>query len=218
MIHFYYGDDTYSISEKLRHLRRDFSAKHGQTSVEEYALNKAETDLGIKSRLRDLILSQGLFAEQKLIILRDFLADINKYPQTQEFLIETLNNFPSGIDVVFVQSDDFDGRLKFFKFLQKTAKSEEFPIPKLAALEKWIANYLKRFDFTIEKTALAEFVKLLGDPEKLSYDLWQVASELEKLMLYVTPLTKGESQGTIGLAAVRQIVRRNLSVDVFTLT
>ncbi len=223
MILFFHGPDTFTLSREIKKIKSEFVGL-----VEELEIgNTPDSELTI--RLRETLESQGLFANKKLVVLKNFLGQLKNYPRSEEYLmglLSTPSQSPSprlreneagsdhgGDYVIFEQTEKFDKRLKFFKTLQKEAQAKEFMIPSGTDLEIWVGNYLRNQGFTMEPEALAEFVNLMGRNEEESlYDLWQVSSELEKLMLF-----SGEEK-IIRITAVRVLVCPNISQNVFSLT
>ncbi|MDZ4244105.1 MAG: DNA polymerase III subunit delta, partial [Candidatus Doudnabacteria bacterium] len=81
-----------------------------------------------------------------------------------------------------------------------------------ANLETWIKNRLEKQRVKMEKSAIAKFLDLLQtDDEEEIYNLWQIVSELEKLILY----SGGKN---IAEGDVTKLVAPNISQNVFALT
>ena len=81
-------------------------------------------------------------------------------------------------------------------------------MPVGAGLSSWIKKYLQTHGFSLDEAALSELGGRFGE----EYDLWQIVSELEKLMLYCA------AEKHISQASVRRTVSVNLNYDVFALT
>ena len=177
MILFFHGDDTYSLRHELAALRAKFFL------WEELMIDPELTDHELHSRLQESLESQGLFAKKKLVILRNFLDDLENYPETREYLEKASANLSPDITLAFAQTESCDKRLSFFRFLQKKAQVKEFSSPTGKALEAWIKKRLLAGGFEIREEALESFLEKLG----LDYNLWQIENELGKLMLYPAP-------------------------------
>ena len=183
MIYLFYGEDSWTLAQELKNLKSQFALKYGMSGIEEMSLGK-ETDSELTGRLRDALSSQGLFSTKKLLLLRNFLGALNKFPEAESYLAASMPKLSEDITLVFLQTEDFDKRLKFYKGLQKLAKLKEFVMPQGTELKTWIINYLQAEGFVMEPDALAKFIELLGEnTEETLYDLWQVSRELDKLML-----------------------------------
>lgn len=207
MIHFLYGPDTYTLAADLAAMRADFQKRFPAGVIEEIAANNF-SDQDLLARLREALESQGLFSSAKLIVLRDFVSLATKLGAEEKFLSKNMEVLPKDYELVFVEAGEVDTRRVFFKKLKKIAKVREYLFPAGKDLELWIGRLLEKHGFTMERNALARFLELVGDTP----DLWQVASELEKLMLYA-----GE-QKTITRAAVEELIPANLNQNVFALT
>ena len=237
MIQLLYGEDTYSLSLEIKKQKSKFSF------VEELAIGDL-TDAQLKSRLVEILQSQGLFAAAKLVILKNFLTNIADYEQSAEYLLEFCGKPVSGTEVIFFQEEKADKRLKFFKALSKLANARELTIPVGNELQSWIENYLSDKGFKMENAAVTEFVSLLGqDEDERLFDLWQVAAELEKLMLlksspyshesHYTHSNQGvegplrsregearekEEERVIKVSDVKSVVKPNASQNIFRIT
>src|SRR3989344_2263797 len=153
MIYFYYGSDTFTLSRELKNLKQNFPGMVEEIEIGDFS------DIDLKTRLTEVLQSQGLFSQDKLVFLKNFLGRIKDFPKSEEYLSNVIKN-PSAAGLVFEQTDRFDKRLKFFKALQKSAEMRQFDIPTGPALEKWVENYLVYTGFKIEPLALREFVRL----------------------------------------------------------
>ena len=217
MILFYFGEDTFTLNQEIKNLKEKFAKDYGRGGLEEFFLNKDLDDAQLKNRLVEILQNQGLFATRKLVILINFLDEINQFPDSEGYLLKEVEK--ADIELMFLQTESFDKRLKFYKALQKQADTHEFKIPTGQAMETRIKNYLHARNFAITAEALTEFINLLsGEGEEIPPDLWQVTAELEKLMLYKIPPAQIDQRGEIGILDVRSIVRPNIHYNVFSLT
>lgn len=213
MILFFYGRDTYSLAAETKNLKKQFAQKHSLSGLEEAALASGTPDGEALAYLRELFSNTGLFSSAKLVIFRNILGEISKLPESQKFLIQKLKDLPTEFSIIVYQDQAFDRRLKFFKTLSTLSESKEFSVPSGKELEKWIENYLAANNFRIDSAALRTFTDLLGENEEESqYDLWQVASELEKQMLY------SWNTKTIDASQITSLVQPNITQNIFSLT
>lgn len=208
MVHLLYGADSLSLLRELVALKSRFLKKTPALNVEELAGDGELDDASLRARLQELLQSQGLFGNERFLVLRNFLSGISKFPLTEEFLFENLAALPESMKVVFLQIEDCDARLRLFKKLKKLGHTKEFSIPQGDALLSWIKNRLKEEGFSMSGAALKRFVESLNG----SHDLWQVESELGKLMLLRF------AEKTIEEKDVQEVVRPNIPEDVFQLT
>lgn len=200
MIHFWFGADTYTLSRELAALKADFKIRFPGGIIEEISAMQAED---IMPRLRGALESQGLFGNEKLIVLRDFVSLAAKLAAEEKFLSERMESLPKDYELVFVEAGEADERRVFFKKLKKIAKAREFAMLEGKAYFDWIEKRAREEGFEFEKGALEKFPV---------FDLWQAASELEKLMLY-----KAEEK-IITQKDTHLLVRPNIEENVFSLT
>lgn len=201
MIHLLYGADTYSLSEELNRQKADFKRRAPRGVIEDLAA--ASDDSEFLARLQGVFQNQGLFGSEKFIIIRDFLDLAAKMPRSESFLSPQINSLPNGYEVIFAEAGDVDTRRVFFKQLKKIATLTEFTIPEGKEYYRWIEKRARGAGFKFENGVLEKFPV---------FDLWQAASELEKLMLY-----KAESK-FITASDIATLVRPNLGENVFNLT
>lgn len=222
MILFYYGEDTFSLQEELKKTKQLFTDKHSAAGIEILQAETLDKDEDFLMRLRRGVEAQGLFAQKKLVIIRDFLSVADDLPKSQEYLLKLLESEPQDADLAIVQVLPFDRRRKIFKALQKQSSAKEFEVPSGASLNSWIEKYLQTRGFSIDQPAILQLIGKLGE----EFNLWQVVSELEKLTLYATTSPssppheegQGEVSKKITSNMVRDVVSTNVHYDVFALT
>lgn len=180
MIYFYHGPDTYQSGQAAEKLKAQYPL------VE-------ELDLEQRERLTELLQSQGLFAQRKLVVLRGWVGELKEPP------------LRSDADILFLENSSPDRRRGFYKWLIKNAEAREFVAPTGAALETWISETVADRGGRIEAAATKELVARIGEAP----DLREYSSALEKLMLY---------SPQIETASVRELVPRNFNDDVFSIT
>ncbi len=213
MIYLFYGDDTYSLAQAIKNLKTKFVKENSISGVEKVEISDDRTDESLRTILQELLQSQGLFSRSKLVILQNFLEQINKFPKSEAYLLGALSNLGKEAMIVFVEGEAMDKRKRFFKALYKMARNQEFVYPKGSKLVVWIKDYLASQGFRIEDEALQKLLSLLGESERESmYNLWQVSGELEKLMLYRF------AEKFIRLSDVTALVPANIDHNIFTLT
>ncbi|MDP3741461.1 MAG: hypothetical protein Q8R08_04030, partial [bacterium] len=120
---FFYGDDTFSLQHELKKIKEQFSFKHGPAGIEQCQLDEGDSDGETLSRLRQLFETQGLFAQKKLIIIKDFLSVSDSLPKSQEYLLDLFEKAKLVDEIVLVQILPFDRRRKIFKALVKLTQA-----------------------------------------------------------------------------------------------
>ena len=208
MVIFYYGEDTFTLAREIKKLKANFSGE-----IHEVSPNGAISDTALRGRLVEIFSNQGLFSSKKMVFLKNFVDQAKDFPKTEEYLLALAKNPPADHELIFAEEESCDKRLKFFKALQKLAQTKEFNLLSYKNLEIWIESILKTEGFTIEPDAAITLGKLFGaDEMETTYSLWQVNSELEKLMLFK------EQEKVIHAADVKELVKPNISHNVFSLT
>lgn len=93
---------------------------------------------------------------------------------------------------------------------------KNFPLPIGEDLQMFIRNYLSKTQHVFSSNVMVEFLRRVGavqtDYEEPVYSLWQIAGELDKLILLA-----GEKK-EISLQEVQAIVPESLEINVFSLT
>lgn len=208
MIQFFHGEDTFTITSDLLDIKKKFSKKYSTSAVEELHIGTGAADNDLRRRLQEVFESQGLFAKEKLVIIKDLLSRLDDLPQTQEYFFRVLENPPQHSEIIIFETEAFDKRQKAYRKLVKFAKVQEYAVPKGDELLAWMEKYLKAQGYEIEKPALIELAYRLNEETSL----WQVAGELEKLKLFVAPAKR------IGAPDVKLVTSQNFGYDVFALT
>jgi DNA polymerase-3 subunit delta len=208
MILFLYGDDTLTMLREVAELRKKFLVKSHPQAVEEFEPAGDIKDDMLRSRLQELLESQGLFAREKFVILRNFVGAVSDYPQSQEYLSEVLSRLPKTTTVIFLETDPADARLKFFKKLSKLAEAREFSVPSQQQLPKWVEKRLMDEGLSADAAALQKFLEYLG----VEPSLWRVESEIKKLKLFAAP------RQNVTTADIEAVVIPSFNQTVFSIT
>ncbi|MEN8252332.1 MAG: DNA polymerase III subunit delta [Patescibacteria group bacterium] len=173
MFLFFYGEETYISSQNIKQLKKRFLEKNptGGGLVEfdcdsECNIEKISNSFG----------EQNLFAEKKLIIIKNFFAN-TKAPEQKE-LVETMKREIDDV-VVFVEEGKVRKNTTLFKWLvEKSAKTQENNTLEEKQLENWIAEEVKTIGGKIEKDAIEKLILFIGN------DLWRLTGEIQKLVCY----------------------------------
>lgn len=196
MIYFLYGEDSYRAKKKLEEIVLGYKKIHksGLNLIYVNAKNSDFKDFYSNFKIT------SMFAEKKLVILKNVFADKGKF---QEDFLENIEALENLKDIVVVFEDcPADQRTKFFKGLQKYAKCQEFNYLSPASLKKWIAVECENNGAKINPDAadlLADFVKM---------DLWQMSNEINKLSNY-------RKSGAIKKEDIELLVKPNIENDIF---
>jgi len=196
MIYFLFGEDSYRAKKKLEEIVLGYKKIHKSGLNLIYVSAK---DSDFKDFYSNFKIT-SMFAEKKLVILKNVFADKGKFQE--EFLenIEALENLK---DIVVVFEDcPADQRTKFFKGLQKYAKCQEFDCLSPASLKKWIMVACENNGAKINLDAVDLLINFVGT------DLWQMNNEVIKLSSY-------KARKVITKEDVELLVRPNIENDIF---
>src|SRR3989338_1284533 len=216
MIIFLYGPDTFRSRQKLKELKEKFIAEVDKAGLNITTL--AGENLEINELEKD-IASAPFLAKKRLVIIEELIAK-NKGQKIQKEILEILakDNLQDTI-LIFWEGDlKKDEKKKvsrsktttrrsqlLFDRLQKEKYSQYFPLLDELGVKKWLAAEVKNRGGKIEAGALSLLADFVGN------DLWQLNSELEKLLAY-------SQTGQIKTEAVQQLVKTKLDDDIFRLT
>jgi DNA polymerase III delta subunit len=167
------GDNSFEISEALRALVSAFDGR-------------AEKIDGTTLELRDLpdlLMGSTLFAEKRLVVIRD----LSQNSAVWDKLPEWLSRLSDDIHLVLVDEKP-DKRKVAYKELKKIADVKEFTAwgdRDRSLAESWVEKRAKTLDIPLDKKLAHQIV------ERVGFDQWQLAQALEKLSLLdeITPET-----------------------------
>lgn len=194
MIYFFYGDEEFNISNKIK----EFKSKLDKDFVEmsyKYFNNPKFPDLISAIKSQPMMFGKMLVEINCLGYLSGKSSDDKSFDDKQfKQLAEALDCSSENVDVVFtaqIPSDSqkkIDKRKKIFKLLSKYNAQEFNQIPsyKTAELEGWIKQQAKSKDLKISDEVAGAILFQVGS------NLRMLDSELEKLKIYAgkSPVTK----------------------------
>ena len=189
MITLLMGDNSFELDEARSRLVTSFDGR-------------AEKIDGTSIELRnipDLLMGSTLFAEKRLVIIRD----LSKNSSVWEKLSDWLPRISDDIHLVLIDEKP-DKRTVAYKELKKVADVHEFTSwtdRDRGAAESWLATQAKALGLTLDKRSVHHIV------ERVGLDQWQLRYALEKL-LYVD---------TIDEHTINTVIDANPSENVFQL-
>ncbi len=200
-IYFFYGEDTYSIHQKLKFWTDQFEKKHGGDmniqTIEGKELDTKEFGTNINA--------MPFLAEKRLVIVKNYLGQGKA--EEQKKVAETLGSeIPDFCVLVFTENAIPDKRTSLFKKLTKIASVTEFKALQPAQLTTWVLNETTNRKGKIERlnaTLLAE---------RVGPDLWQLSNEIDKLISASGP------EAPITKELIEDLVAESLSSSIFKLT
>lgn len=194
MIYFFYGDEEFNISNKIK----EFKSKLDKDFVEmsyKYFNNPKFPDLISAIKSQPMMFGKMLVEINCLGYLSGKSSDDKVFDDKQfKQLAEALDCSSENVDVVFTaqippdSQKKIDKRKKIFKLLSKYNAQEFNQIPsyKTAELEGWIKQQAKSKDLKISDEVAGAILFQVGS------NLRMLDSELEKLKIYAgkSPVTK----------------------------
>lgn len=195
MLYFLYGPDSYRSRQKINEIISHYK------EVRKSGLNLIYIDAQEKDfdDFYNTFNISPIFVENKLIIVRNVF--LNKKFQ-EEFLehIETLETLKDII--VIYEGSEVDQRVKLFKTLIKTAKSQEFVLLDAKNVRNWAQKEFERYQQKINLDALTLLSLYVGN------DLWSLSSEIKKLVDF-------KNGAIIKKEDVDLLVKPSLENDIF---
>jgi len=211
MIIFLHGSDTYRSRQRLKFYKEGFKKKYDLQGLNVVYLDGEKLTM---EEFRKSVGQAGFLAKKRFIVVENLIYK-NKNKKVQEEIIEYLNNEWSDDNVLIFLEGGGEKVTKKKKTKQDTAKpllvrlakekSEEFPLLSGEQLNKWIKDEVKKQSGKIDSPAILELASLVGP------DLWNMASEIDKLINY-------KNKKLITANDVRAMVRARFDDNIFHLT
>ena len=194
MIYFFYGDEEFNISNKIKEFKPKLDKDFAEMSYK-YFNNPKFPDLISAIKSQPMMFGKMLVEINCLGYLSGKSADDKSFDDKQfKQLAEALDCSSDNVDVVFTaqlppdSQKKIDKRKKLFKLLSKYNAQEFNQIPsyKTAELESWIKQQAKSKDLKISDDIAGAILFQVGS------NLRMLDSELEKLKIYAgkSPVTK----------------------------
>ncbi len=211
MIYLLHGTDTYSLRAYLDELR----AAVGMPDVQDANITSLNTQDASPASILGLCQAMPFLAERRMVIVDGLIASLTGdsrgskgkvTPETladwQDFFPSLPDNMPPTSDLVFME-----GQLRsnnpVLKNVKAVAEVKEFGSMNPNDLRGWVQKRVMERNGSITTNAVQLLVDMIGT------DLWTLASEVEKLLLYAT----GRA---IEIEDVEEIVVFAKEVSVFT--
>ncbi|MFA6525527.1 MAG: DNA polymerase III subunit delta [Patescibacteria group bacterium] len=212
MVILVHGEDTFRSLRRLKQLKEAFIEKYNSSGFNVVQLEGAETSL---EKFRSNSFTGGLLDKKRLIVIKNLISAGSA--ELVEGVLEIIREkkFPED-NVLIVWEGVIEekgkakikGGAKTKKLLLaqlKKEREEVFPLLSNSQLSSWIQKEVKDRGASIEKSAVEELVAKVG------MDLWQMDSEIEKLVNYT-----GDQIITTRL--VEDFVKAKYDENIFHLT
>gem|GEM_PF-320916 len=198
-IFLFYGEDTYSSSQKLKHWKSEFVRKYGdETNLE--VIEGADLDTSVFNTNLE---AMPFLAEKRMIIIKDFLSKGSS--DNQKRVAENLENTPEFVILIFHENEMPDRRTSLFQKLSKIAKPVEFETLSARDTTNWIMERARAKNQMLSPMAANYLIEYCG------LDLWHLSSEMDKLHSY----TNGKA---IDQKIIEEVCVPSVGSSIFKLT
>lgn len=164
-IFIYVGDIESDIEEVILKQKNNFKAKYSESNIINIDFLENDNILELKKILKDSYKNISLFAEKKLIFLKNlFQAEDGLQSEILEYLKKSDNNF-----ITIIQDNKIDKRIKFWKELEKMSLLSDNLEPKLKIQEikftedfdikKWIIKKIVDNGYQISEKAMNKLME-----------------------------------------------------------
>jgi DNA polymerase-3 subunit delta len=183
------GDNDFALSQALSGLTEGFLAEYGPLALEQ--LDGEESSV---EKMEEALNGLPFLTARKMVVLRS----AGKNKQFMEKYEQILGGLPDSTEAVLVEAHP-DKRTSYFKFLKKQPGFKEFGALDQNGLAHWLTDTAKQKGGSLAPSDARYLVERVGtDQQRLS-------SELEKLLIYdskisresINLLTEAAPQSTI---------------------
>jgi DNA polymerase III delta subunit len=171
------GENSFEIERELRRISKSFEG-------EPERFDGADIEL---RQLPDLLMGLSLFAEKRLVIIRELSSNKSVW----EALPELLARMSPDIHLVLVEPSA-DKRLKAYKAVHKIADSKDFTLltqRDSATAERWVKEEAERLGMKLDRAAIQSLLQrglVLPERGQPVIDQWYIYHALEKLSVFDT--------------------------------
>lgn len=201
MLIFFYGEDSYSSSQRIKQLKgRARAADPSGMNTTVFDMENFDWTV-----IKKTIESAPFLAKKRLVVICDLLAKGKK--EAKEKMTDYLkkNKISETSYVVFWEREQLDEKRALFKFLvNKADQSEKFELFEGIKLNHWIEKIVTNLKGKINKGAIDLLATYVGG------DLWRMRQEIEKLVLY-----KDGADKTITEDDIKNLVKAALDENIF---
>lgn len=183
------GENSFEVTQAIKKLVDDFDGASEK-------VDGSELD---KKQLPDLLAGATLFADKRLVIIKNLSENKSLWTDFAEFLPRVSDD----IHVVLVEAKP-DKRTKTYKALQKVASMQDFAIwteRDTKKAEEWAVKEATQLGFTLDKKNAEILVRRVG------VDQWELFGALEKLLF----------AGNITPEVIENTIEANPTENVFHL-
>lgn len=196
---FFFGDDTYSLFQKINHWKSEFTKKHGDTNLEVLNGNDLTAEY-----IKQAVETMPFLGEKRLIIVKNFISegDSEEQKKTAEIFEKEI---PDTCVIVFIETSQIDKKVTLFKRLKKYAQTTEFLALSGFELTEWVIKEVNKNGGIIDQNAALYLASAVGG------NLWALSNDIQKLCAYC-------EKRPITIIEIELLVNANLHTSIFQLT
>ena len=170
-VYLFYGEDRYSLNQKLKFWHEEFIKKYGESSLEIIYGEKLDP-ADFSTNLETL----PFLSEKRLVLVKNFL-DLGKADQ-QKKIASAIENTPDFCLLIFQENEIPEKTNPIYKKIAKIGTLQEFKALSSSEITRWISDKAKKENIKISFFT-ANYLSQQCGPE-----LWTISNELEKLALF----------------------------------
>lgn len=170
-VYLFYGDDRYSLNQKLKFWQNEFVKKYGENSLEIIDGARLDAD-NFATNLESL----PFLSDKRLVLVKDFL-DLGKEDK-QKQIASAIENTPDFCLLIFQENEVPKKTNPIYKKISKIGTLQEFKTLSPSEITKWITDKAKKENIKISFFTANYLTQQCG-PE-----LWTISNELDKLALF----------------------------------
>lgn len=170
-VYLFYGEDRYSLNQKLKFWQTEFVKKYGENSLEIIDGAKLDVD-NFSTNLESL----PFLSDKRLVLVKDFL-DLGK-EEKQKHIASAIENTPDFCLLIFQENEIPKKTNPIYKKISKIGTLQEFKVLSPSEITKWITDKAKKENIKISFSTANYLTQQCG-PE-----LWTISNELDKLALF----------------------------------
>jgi len=165
---FLYGPDTYRSRQKLNEIIENYK-KVRKSGLNLRFFDGEELDF---EDFRDEAQSSSMFAEKKLIILKNIFSNQG----FKEKFLKDCKKFVNSQDIIlFYEESEVLESDKLLKFLKKSGDSQEFKPLDGVSLKSWIKKEIEKCGTKANPETISKLTEFVGN------DTWRLSNEIQKL-------------------------------------
>ncbi len=172
-VYLFYGEDRYSLNQKLKFWQEEFTKKYGENAIE--IIDGATLDTAeFSTNLQSL----PFLSEKRFVLVKNFLDFSEKEEEEQKKIASAIEDTPDFCLLVFQENKVPKKSNPIYKKIGKIGTLQEFKALSPNEITQWITAKAKKENIKISFFT-ANYLSQQCGPE-----LWSISNELDKLALF----------------------------------